>query len=59
MLQTPQAPNASQSAGVIVEAADPNGISAVEAVEVEPGLKVVKQKRSIPVIVVNRSRSSN
>ncbi len=32
---------------------DPGGISAFEAVEKELGLKLVKQKRSIPVIVVD------
>jgi uncharacterized protein (TIGR03435 family) len=35
------------------EATDPNGISVFEAVEKELGLKLVKQKRSIPVIVVD------
>jgi uncharacterized protein (TIGR03435 family) len=36
------------------QAADPNGILSVfEAVESELGLKVVKQKRSLPVIVVD------
>jgi uncharacterized protein (TIGR03435 family) len=34
-------------------AADPGGITAFEAVEKELGLKLVKQKRSIPVIVVD------
>lgn len=33
--------------------ADPSGISVFEAVEKELGLKLVKQKRSIPVIVVD------
>jgi uncharacterized protein (TIGR03435 family) len=35
------------------EASDPNGISVFEAVEKELGLKLVKQTRSIPVIVVD------
>jgi len=34
-------------------ASDPNGITVFEAVEKELGLKVVKQKRSMPVIVVD------
>jgi len=34
-------------------AADPGGITLFEAVEKELGLKLVKQKRSIPVIVVD------
>jgi uncharacterized protein (TIGR03435 family) len=39
-----------QTAG---QASDPDGITAFEAVERELGLKLVKQKRSIPVIVVD------
>jgi uncharacterized protein (TIGR03435 family) len=35
------------------EPSDPNGISVFEAVEKQLGLKVVKQKRSLPVIVVD------
>ncbi len=35
------------------QGADPSGISVFEAVEKELGLKLVKQKRSIPVIVVD------
>jgi uncharacterized protein (TIGR03435 family) len=53
MLQTPQAPNPNQPAGGVVEATDPNSISVFEAVEKELGLKLVKQKRSVPVIVVD------
>ena len=52
-LQPVQAPNPNQPAGAIAEASDPNGISVFEAVEKELGLKLVKQKRSIPVIVVD------
>jgi uncharacterized protein (TIGR03435 family) len=52
-LQTPQAPNPNQPAGAIVDATDPGSISAFEAVDKELGLKLVKQKRSIPVIVVD------
>ena len=52
-LQAPQAPNPNPTPGAIAEASDPNGISVFEAVEKELGLKLVKQKRSIPVIVVD------
>jgi uncharacterized protein (TIGR03435 family) len=47
MLQATQAPGANG------EASDPSGISVFDAVEKELGLKLVKQKRSIPVIVVD------
>jgi uncharacterized protein (TIGR03435 family) len=53
MLQTPPAPNPNQPPGATAEAADPSGISVFEAVEKELGLKLVKQKQSIPVIVVD------
>ena len=52
-LQTPQATGPDQPAGVGGDAAAPSGISVFEAVEKELGLKLVKQKRSIPVIVVD------
>jgi len=52
-LLAPQPPNPNSPAGAIAEASDPNGISVFEAVEKELGLKLVKQKRSIPVIVVD------
>ncbi len=51
LLQPTQAPN--PAAGVTAEASDPNGISVFEAVQKELGLKLVKQTRSIPVIVVD------
>ena len=51
-LQTPRTPGPDQP-GAITEAAAPSGISVFEAVEKELGLKLVKQKRSIPVIVVD------
>jgi uncharacterized protein (TIGR03435 family) len=54
MLQAQPAPNAESAAGS--GASDPNGISVFEAVERELGLKLVKQKRSIPVIVVDHVR---
>jgi uncharacterized protein (TIGR03435 family) len=52
MLQSQPAPNPNQP-GAIVEASEPNGISVFEAVQRELGLKLVKQTRSIPVIVVD------
>ena len=52
MLQTPPAPNPNQP-GAIIEASDPSGISVFEAVQRELGLKLVKQTRSTPVIVVD------
>lgn len=53
LLQAPQAQSPDQPAGAVVDAAAPSGISVFEAVERELGLKLVKQKRSIPVIVVD------
>ncbi len=53
LLQTPQGPSPDQTPGAVAEAAAPSGISVFEAVEKELGLKLVKQKRSIPVIVVD------
>jgi uncharacterized protein (TIGR03435 family) len=53
MLQTPPPPNPNQPPGATTEAAEPNGISVFEAVEKELGLKLVKQKKSIPVLVVD------
>jgi uncharacterized protein (TIGR03435 family) len=52
MLQ-PAPTNPTQPTGAIVEASDPGGISVFEAVQKELGLKLVKQTRSIPVIVVD------
>lgn len=46
-------PNPAAGAGATGEASDPNGISVFEAVEKELGLKLVKTKKSIPVIVVD------
>jgi uncharacterized protein (TIGR03435 family) len=51
--QREQASNPNAPAGTAVDAADPNGISVFEAVEKELGLKLVKQKRSVPVVVVD------
>lgn len=48
-----QAPPPPSAGGTVAEASDSNGISVFEAVEKELGLKLVKQKRSIPVIVVD------
>jgi uncharacterized protein (TIGR03435 family) len=47
------APAADRPPGAVVEAATPSGISVFEALESQLGLKLVKQKRSIPVIVVD------
>lgn len=52
MLQSQPAPNPNEP-GAIVAASEPNGISVFEAVQRELGLKLVKQTRSIPVIVVD------
>ena len=52
ILEKPPIPNPDPTAAAI-GAADPNGISVCEAVERELGLKLVKQKRSVPVIVVD------
>jgi len=49
--QAAQAPNPNQPDSA--PAADPTGISAFDAVEKELGLKLVKQRRTIPVIVVD------
>jgi len=52
-LEASQRTAADQPAAAVVEASTPNGISVFDAVERELGLKLVKQKRSIPVIVVD------
>jgi uncharacterized protein (TIGR03435 family) len=52
MLQ-PQSDPATSQPGAVVEASVPTGISVFEAVQRELGLKLVKQTRSIPVIVVD------
>jgi uncharacterized protein (TIGR03435 family) len=53
-LHTPQVPNPNQPGGAIVEASDDAvDISVFEALQKELGLKLVKEKRSIPVIVVD------
>jgi uncharacterized protein (TIGR03435 family) len=50
----PQAPNPDQAGGKIGAASDPDEyMPAYEAVEKQLGIKLVKQKRSIPVIVVD------
>ena len=45
--------NASDPTATAGQASDPNGLSVFEAIDRELGLKVVKQKRSMPVIVVD------
>jgi len=47
------APNPNQPPGTTGQASDPNGLSVFDAVEKELGLKLVKETRSIPVIVVD------
>ncbi|PWT89350.1 MAG: hypothetical protein C5B56_07245 [Proteobacteria bacterium] len=54
-LQGQQAP-APSGGGAVPEASDSTGISVFEAVEKQLGLKLVKQKKSIPVIVVDHVR---
>ena len=50
----PQQPASANAAGGAMAAApDPSGLSVFEAVDKELGLKLVKQTRSIPVIVVD------
>jgi uncharacterized protein (TIGR03435 family) len=53
MLQASPPPNANQPPGTVTESSDPGGISVFEAVQKELGLKLVKQTRSIPVVVVD------
>jgi uncharacterized protein (TIGR03435 family) len=52
-LEAPQAPNPNGQGGANTEASAPNGISVFDAMQNELGLKLVKEKRSIPVIVVD------
>jgi uncharacterized protein (TIGR03435 family) len=51
-IMQPTAPSP-QNPGATVEAAVPDGITVFDAMEKELGLKLVRQKRSIPVIVVD------
>jgi len=54
MQPSPASPTASsQGNSATVEAAVPDGITVFDAVEKELGLKLVTQKRSVPVIVVD------
>jgi uncharacterized protein (TIGR03435 family) len=53
MMQAQPAADPSKAAGGMAEASDPSGITPFEAVEKELGLKLVKQKRTVPVIVVD------
>jgi uncharacterized protein (TIGR03435 family) len=52
-LHTPPVPDPNQPGGQTVEATAPLDISVFEALQKELGLKLVKEKRSIPVIVVD------
>jgi uncharacterized protein (TIGR03435 family) len=54
MIQKLQGQNSSQPGGAMTaEAPDPTGMTVFEAVDKELGLKLVKQKRSYPVMVVD------
>jgi uncharacterized protein (TIGR03435 family) len=53
MQPAPGSPASSQSNGATAEVAVPDGITVFDAVERELGLKLVTQKRSVPVIVVD------
>jgi uncharacterized protein (TIGR03435 family) len=48
-----QVPSADRAAGATTESPAPGGVTVFEAVESQLGLKLVKQKRSIPVIVMD------
>ena len=50
LMQPPPEPDGGQAG----QASDPNGITLFEAMERELGLRLLKQKRTIPVIVVDR-----
>src|SRR5262249_6179580 len=50
------APSPGGSGSAVPEASESTGISVFEAVEKQLGLKLVKQKKSIPVIVVDHVR---
>jgi uncharacterized protein (TIGR03435 family) len=52
-IQNPQTSNSNQPDRGLPTATDPNGITVFEAMEKELGLKLVRQKQSIPVIVVD------
>jgi uncharacterized protein (TIGR03435 family) len=53
MMEARPAADPGKNGGETAEASDPSGITPFEAVEKELGLKLVKQKRTIPVIVVD------
>jgi uncharacterized protein (TIGR03435 family) len=50
---SPASSTSSQGNGATAEVAVPDGITVFDAVERELGLKLVTQKRSVPVIVVD------
>jgi uncharacterized protein (TIGR03435 family) len=52
LLQPVPQPDGGQG-GQAGQASDPNGITVFEAMERELGLRLVRQKRTIPVIVVD------
>jgi uncharacterized protein (TIGR03435 family) len=49
----PRQPSSAPNQGAVGNIADPDGMTSYEAVERQMGVKLVKQKRSIPVIVVD------
>jgi len=51
--QGQQPANPGAPAGAVPEASDPNTITVFEAIEKQLGLKLVKQKHSYPVVVVD------
>jgi uncharacterized protein (TIGR03435 family) len=53
MLQNQAPPDPNPAPGAVVEAPTPTGVSVFDAITAELGLKLVKQQRSIPVIVVD------
>ena len=52
-LEKPQTASSDAQAGATPDASAPNGISVWDAMERELGLKLVKEKRTIPVTVVD------
>jgi uncharacterized protein (TIGR03435 family) len=52
-LMQPATPTPPDGAGAALQIADPNGLTVFDAVERELGLKLVKQKQSMPIIVVD------
>lgn len=49
----PLSANAGQGGGAARDPAEPVGLSSYEAVERQPGVKLVKQRRSVAVVVAD------